>query len=221
MENTEKPERVGSFAMYNGTKRTHVMSVGSPSGVHYSYDLRRATLLNMWKGPFADVTKMWFNRGLDQLLVPLNIHVSGTAGIPVARLNSDDTFSNHALPNKLKREKYVIDKQGYPGFTYFYDDVLKFTDNLFPSEEGERLIRRLVFIADSMPEQMVARLAQAKQIELLDNGYYRINGKYYIGLDETAGQSVEIIESPDGLKALIVNLPEKENKTTIQLHYIW
>jgi hypothetical protein len=52
-----------SFLNFNNKKRTHVISVGSPQQVNYSYDLKQGALLQVWNGPFVDATEMWEQRG--------------------------------------------------------------------------------------------------------------------------------------------------------------
>lgn len=40
--------------MHGDEKRTHVVSVGSPKGFHYAFDLNQGNLLAVWKGEFAN-----------------------------------------------------------------------------------------------------------------------------------------------------------------------
>ncbi len=41
----------------------HAVSVGSPSNLHYTYDLEKGTVLQVWRGEFLDATPMWHDRG--------------------------------------------------------------------------------------------------------------------------------------------------------------
>jgi hypothetical protein len=69
----DRPELIRAFVNHKGEKRTHILSTGSPEGIHYSYDTRNDQLLNVWRGGFADVSKMWINRGEEQLLQPMGL----------------------------------------------------------------------------------------------------------------------------------------------------
>ena len=80
-------ELVRSFIMFDGKKRTHVMSVGSPVGVHYSYDLNQGALLYAWRGDFADVTEMWHERGEPQILRPIGVQTKFSGKPSVAVLD--------------------------------------------------------------------------------------------------------------------------------------
>src|SRR5690606_2337267 len=59
------------FMNHGEEKRTHVIAVGSPDGVHYAFDSRQGAVLAAWRGPFLDATQMWEGRGEPQLAVPL------------------------------------------------------------------------------------------------------------------------------------------------------
>src|SRR5690625_5771633 len=43
---SEYPEIIGGFFNHGGEKRTHTLSVGTPEGLNYSYDLSRGTMLS-------------------------------------------------------------------------------------------------------------------------------------------------------------------------------
>lgn len=213
------PELIGSFVNYHGEKRTHVLSVGHPEKIHYSYDLNRASLLNKWKGPFADVSDMWRGRGFSQLLVPLNAVTENKAGIPIARLGSDDTFSNHVISDELTGKGYLINNHGRPVFNFDYDGI-SFQDEIFPSDNAGGLVRKLRFESDRLYDDMVSRVAQGRSIELLSDGLYRVNGEYYVQLDETSGQEA-IMQEHEGIIALFIPILSDVNESEVQYQIIW
>jgi hypothetical protein len=47
----------------DGVRVTHGISVSSQEKVHYSYDLNKGQIVQIWRGDFLDATPMWNNRG--------------------------------------------------------------------------------------------------------------------------------------------------------------
>ncbi len=195
---SELAEMVRGFVMYKGEKRTHVISVGDPEKVHYSYDLNEASLLSCWRGGFADVTKMWYRRGFDQLLLPMNSAIELTAGIPIAQLANASSAWPTEVPESFASIGYRIGEEGRPVFQFEYG-TLTITDHLQPAESGKQLKRTLTITgSDSQPNTWV-RLAAGEFIEQLDNGLYRIDGNYYLDFPEgniqtrTSGNQQELL----------------------------
>ena len=49
-----------SFVDLPGNVRlTHSVNVGSPEGLHYTYDMDNGMLAQVWRGGFLDATPMW------------------------------------------------------------------------------------------------------------------------------------------------------------------
>jgi hypothetical protein len=46
-----------------GIRVTHGVNVGSPEQVHYTYDLDKGMIVQIWRGGFLDATPMWHDRG--------------------------------------------------------------------------------------------------------------------------------------------------------------
>lgn len=212
------PERIGGFVNYGGEKRTHVLTVGHPEGIHYSYDLNRASLLIFWREPFADVSEMWHGRGHEQLLVPMNAAVEESAGIPIVRLDSDDTFDNHRMSVEPSVTEYQLDERGQPVFISGYNGIT-LRDHIRPSDTTSEFIRTLHYSSDNNRDNTAARIAQGS-IELLSNGLYRINGRYYLDIIENGGDDPEIHER-NGTQALFIPILRNSNQSEIQYQLIW
>ncbi|MEX0929551.1 MAG: family 16 glycoside hydrolase [Balneolales bacterium] len=214
------PELIGGFVNYGNEKRVHTLSVGHPEGVHYSYDLNRAALLNFWNSPFADVTGMWQGRGGSQLLAPMNASVEDGSGIPLASLGTEAAFMNQEVPDQLTGKEYNLNEAGRPVFSYQYGNV-SFTDEILPSaNRHEGLERKLIFHADTRQGRLAGRVAQGKEIERLNNGLYRVNGRYYIRIKETSGEEAQLLDN--GLvKALFVPVLRRTHQSTIEYQLIW
>lgn len=213
------PEIIGGFVHYGGEKRTHTVSVGHPEGVHYSYDLNRGTLLTFWRNPFADVTQMWQGRGGEQLLVPQNAYVEESSGIQVAEMGADATFENHRSAYNQGVTEYHLDELGRPAFISNHTGVMV-TDKIAPSETGSELIRTVRFNAEESSGNKVARVAQGGMIELLPNGLYRIDGRYYIRVLNSGGSEPQIHENGD-YQALFIPILRNGTQSEIQYELIW
>lgn len=205
---TEGPELIRSFVHHKGIKRNFPISVGSPTGVHFTYDLEEGTLLQTWRGEFADVTDMWVGRGHGQVLVPGNASMQVSAGVPVAQLNGLTADWPAEIPATFLIEGYDIDADGYPVFRYRADEVL-FTDHILPTPDGN--IERTVSIAEGAAKSNQYMRLAAGSIEALESGWYRIDGQYYIDVEgaEIGGADKD---------QLLVPLA---GKSTVQYTLIW
>ena len=134
---TKDVEMIRSFVMFDGQKRTHAISIGSPKGVHYAYDLDQAALLYAWKGDFADVTEMFHERGEPQLLEPKGVRTKFSGKPSVAVL----TDMNAAMPDSLDAYKdlvfkgYSIDNEGFPMYKFQYQGA-EITQKIIPNLDG-------------------------------------------------------------------------------------
>ena len=171
------PEMIRGFANHRGEKKTNILSVGDPVGVHYSYDLRAPNLIKAWKGSFANVTNMWQDRGEAQLLLPSNAAIDLSDGVAIAYLENEEATWPDFVSSDFKFHGYEIDAHDRPVFKYSYKKVV-LTDQMQPSEAGNSLVRT---IQSNSPEpNLYAKIADANRIELLPNGYYDVDGAYYI-----------------------------------------
>lgn len=171
------PEMVRSFVMHDGEKLTHAISVGDPSGLNYSLDLRRGALLQFWRGAFADVTEMWYRRGQPQLLHPLAMAVAANAGHIAAVLENTDATYPTEQDDQISMDAYDINDQDQPIFHYKVGGTIV-SDHYEPAENGQELIRTIS--ADRGSGQLFTRLAADHYIKSVGNGYYSVGGKYYI-----------------------------------------
>lgn len=175
------PELIRSFVNHKGQKRNFPISVGSPLGIHYTFDLEEGTLLHAWRGAFADVTNMWVGRGHSQLLIPGNASAQATAGVSLAQLDDPKGTWPEGLPAGYSIDGYDLDGDGYPIFKYQYGG-LQLSDQILPTNDGN--IKRTITVDSGTPQSnQYVRLA-AGQIEALESGWYRIDGEYYIDVEE-------------------------------------
>jgi len=170
-------EMIRGFVNHNGEKKTNILSIGNPLGVHYSYDLRTPNLIKAWKGKFANVTKMWQGRGEPQLLQPVNTAIDLTSGLPIAALSNENAAWPSFVPDGFKFRGYEVDSQNSPTFKYSLKST-QFTDQILPSEDGKSLVRTINKSGDG--SNLYLRIASGSHIQLQANGLYNVDGAYYI-----------------------------------------
>ncbi|KAA6439199.1 DUF1080 domain-containing protein [Dyadobacter flavalbus] len=185
-----RPEMVRSFIKLDEEKykRTHCISVGSPEGWNYTVDLNRGALIQAWRGQFANVTEMWYERGEPQLLFPagLNVRVSGKSSLAVLE-NASAAWPDSSDINFLG---YKIDHQGLPGFRYGIGSATV-NDQLTPA--GNSLSR--TFRVDGTPKgTLYSLLASGNRIVEVEKGLYQVDDRYYVQVDKKA----KVIVRPAG-----------------------
>ena len=207
-----------SFVEYQGVKKTHAISVGSPVGVHYSYDLLEGALLKAWKGEFADVTEMWQGRGEPQLLEPLNAVIETEDGISWAKLDQENGEWPTQIPEGFKYKGYKIADDDHPIFLYNLDNI-QIEDDFTPNQE-KQLVRTLRFNADQKQNNYWYKLAKADFIKKLDNGWYSIGQKYYLKI-LNQGEAKEKVREYTGYQDLIIPILNSNSASEIQIAIFW
>jgi hypothetical protein len=183
-----EPELVRSFVQRDGRKRVRALNVGDPSGVHYTYDLAQAGLLQVWKGPFLNATEMWHERGEPQTAEPEGAPLRQSGACPVAFLSD----RNAAFPDSLDPEKtlvyrgYALDAARYPTFRYQLNG-LTLSDRLEPYESGKGLTRRMK-LEGTGTQPAYCRLAAGTAVREVAPGWYAVDGTSYVYLDPKAAK---------------------------------
>ena len=200
-------EIIRSFMYHNNKKLTHVLSVGDPTQLHYSYDLLQGALLKIWKGNFLNATDMWYERGEPQTSAPLGASIDLVGNCPLYdRTATKDSIADYQYKG------YQLSEKGYPSFKYQFKK-LSIEDQITPNENG-RGLSRTINVNGEGKEKVWIRIAQGNNITPLGNGIYAVDDqKYFIQL----GQSIfPNIETYLGQRVLILSAKEK-----IQYQLIW
>ncbi len=210
-----RPEMIRGFVNYRGEKRTHVMAVGHPEGIHYAVDLDAGTLLKGWRGDFADVTAMWHRRGNQQLLQPLAASVEGSNGPIIAELDNEDSPYPTLKQEELQLDRYELDDKGIPQFFYRFRSTVV-SDELKPAEN--QTLKRILKVNPPLDSKnLYCRIAAGDFIEKLQNGYYNIGGDFYVKL-ETDDSKMLIRKRNDGAEMLF---PAGEAGGEVQYSLLW
>ncbi|HEX6891558.1 MAG TPA: DUF1080 domain-containing protein [Chryseolinea sp.] len=201
---TAGPELLRSFMMHEGKKKTHVISVGDPAGVHYSYDLNQGALLRVWRGDFLNVTEMWYERGEPQVSTSMGAAVifKGKAQLGIVsdeKAPLPDTLNDRA---DLLYKGYTLDASGYPTFSYLYKNIT--VKDSFVPYNGMRGVKHTVGISNAPSSGvLLLRLGEGNTIKEVSDRVFAVDDqKYYIQVDP--GTNKPFLRTIGGKQELVV-----------------
>jgi hypothetical protein len=183
------------------TRVTHAISVGSPDNVHYTYDMDKGALVQVWRGRFLDTTPMWHDRG-DGSSRPMGmVQRMGTPMLFLAKLPSGQAnWSTDTTGTGYRPKGYVLDNNDRPTFRYqTYGSSVD--DKIRVLEQGQGLQRELT--VTNPAGDLYARLASGSTISAMDNNMYLIDGQEYIRIDDLGGAKPTIRESAGGQELIV------------------
>lgn len=169
-----------SFAFHKGIKKTHVIHVGDPSGVHYTYNLKQGALLQVWKGKFLNVTQMWENRGEPQTAEPMGVNLVLDGKFPIVGNHQQQPDSLQA--NDLVYKGYKIE-HGRPVFMYDWKSAgVQIEDRIVPNEHKNGLLRKIKIIgASAMKNGLELIAANGNFISGVKSNLNEVDGsEYYV-----------------------------------------
>jgi hypothetical protein len=196
-----------------GVRVVHAVSVGSPEGVHYTYDMDNAMVVQTWRGGFLDATPMWHERGDGSSRPTGSIILFGKPTLNIARLsNPNDAWIKDTAGTSYRPKGYSLDQQDRPVFNYLiYGSMVNDAIHVLENRGG---LTREISIQNT-PADLYLRLAEANTIEDHGNGLYLLNDKsYYLRIDD-AGGAKPFIRDANNKKELMVPLKTKIKYTTL------
>ena len=178
-----KPAFIKSFLMHGDVKLTHVLSVGSPNQLNYSYDVKQGALFQIWRGQFLDLAMAWKDRGGMQLAKPLGSVISLSDAPAIAVLPSENAAWPDSIPfDNMNNHGYSLDKQRSPTFTYSVDGM-NVNDSIVSALNGEGIVRT-ISVANA-PANLYGRVTEGKSIVSISENLFAVNDKsYYIRIDK-------------------------------------
>lgn len=202
-----------SFVDLPGRYRvTHAVSVGSNKGLHYTYDMDYGTIVQLWRGDFADATPMWHDRGDGSSRPRGAVQYFGKPMFTLAAFADANEWPTDTASSGFRPRGYVLDGEDQPTFRY---DIYgaKVQDAIKVTADGQGLQRTIT--VENAPATMKARLAAGNSIEAAGNGLYLVDGKaYYLRVDDAAGQN-PVIRNNGGGKELVVPVRGKLTYTIL------
>lgn len=185
---------------------THAISVGTPEQIHYTYDLDKGALIQVWRGSFLDATPMWHDRG-DGSSRPMGmVQRLGTPVLFLTKLASPQAnWLTDTTGSSYRPKGYVLDESDRPTFRY-QSYGASVDDKIRVLNEGKG-VQREVTITNPAPD-LYARLISGTSISAMENGMYLIDGQEYVRIDDVGGAKPTIRDS-NGRQELIVPVKGK------------
>jgi hypothetical protein len=186
---------------------THAVNVGSPLQVHYTYDLDKGMIVQVWRGGFLEATTMWRGRG-DGSSRPLGmVQRFGKPMLALEELTGPDApWVNDTAGTGYRPKGYVLDDSDRPTFRYLiYNARVNDRTRILPDGHG---LQREISIQGA-PTNLYSRLAEGKTMEMISEGLYLVDDKsYYIRIDDSGGVK-PIVRDNNGQKELLVPIQSK------------
>ncbi len=185
---------------------THAISVGSPEQIHYTYDLDKGAIVQVWRGQFLDTTPMWHERG-DGSSRPMGmVQRLGAPMLFLSKLASPQTnWIADTTGSGYRPKGYVLDDSDRPTFRYqSYGASVEDKIRVLPEGKG---VQREVTITNPASD-LYARLISGASISALENGMYLVDGQEYVKIDDVSGAKPTIRDS-NGRQELIVPVKGK------------
>jgi len=204
------------FLIHQGKKRTHVISVGMPQRIHYSFDLANGSLLQFWAGDFLDASGMWVGRGSEQLGFPIGDPIVNFGGPDFAYLKNSRADWPDSIPanTDYKQLGYELNEQGNPTFLIALEGS-PIHSQLLPSSTSRSLKR---VIATNASEGIWHKIGEGNTIESASDGKYIMGDKsYYVQIE--ASENDPVIRKSNGKVELLIKIPAGNQEITYSL--IW
>lgn len=204
-----------SFLRHHDEIRTHCISVGTPEGIHYSYDMNLGALLSVWSGDdFFDSTLMWTSRGGEQFGRTQAFAMPMFGYSEFASLKDTDT-PWVPINEATKFIGYDFDSNGRPIFTSVVEGTT-ITNEFSPIVE-HRGINRI--IKTNGKKKLFHKINEGESIKLLEDGTYMINDDSYFIKFSDKKSLKPFIRKSNGKEELLVKIPS--GKQTINYTIIW
>ncbi|WP_460940350.1 family 16 glycoside hydrolase [Spirosoma humi] len=184
----------------------HAISVGSPEQVHYTYDLDKGALLQVWRGSFLDATPMWHDRG-DGSSRPMGmVQRLGAPVLFLSKLASPQaSWATDTTGSSYRPKGYVLDENDLPTFRYqSFGSSINDKIRVLPEGKG---VQREVTITNPAGD-LYARLISGSSITPVEGGLYLVDGQEYVRVDDASGAKPAIRDA-NGRQELIVPVKGK------------
>jgi hypothetical protein len=167
----------------------HGVHVGSPEQLHYTFDMDKAALVQIWKGNFLNTAPMWDDRG-DGSSQPTGAKLILGNNPSIVTEGSKTNLIDTIYPDAHYRQLgYDINDAGLPTFRYQIYGA-EMTDES-RNTEGGKFLTRTINNTNSAPNLSV-RLAIAKEIIKMNDDTFIIDNKsYYLKVLNGAKTTIE------------------------------
>jgi hypothetical protein len=190
-----------------GIRITHAVNVGSPAQVHYTYDLDKGMIVQVWQGRFLNASTMWIGRGDGSYRPHGTVKYLGKPVPAIEKLNTAQAvWAQDTAGTGFKPKGYVLNAAGQPTFRYIiYGSPVNDATTVMANGKG---IHREIILQKQV-DSLFMHLATGNHIEMLSDGSYAIDDKsYYIRIDD-AGENKPVIREASGKQELIIPIQKK------------
>jgi hypothetical protein len=190
-----------------GIRVTHGVNVGSAEQVHYTYDLDKGMIVQIWRGGFLDATPMWHDRGDGSSRVAGSVQYLGKPVPGIEKLaNAQVAWAADTTGTGYRPKGYVLNADDRPTFRYIiYGSTVNDASTVI---EGGHGIHREITLQNPV-DGLFAHLATGNNIEDAGNGLYIVDDKsYYIKVEDAAGAK-PILRDAGGKQELIIPIKGK------------
>ena len=187
----------------------HAVSVGSPSNLHYTYDLDKGAVLQVWRGEFLDATPMWHERGDGSSRPRGSVTLLGDDML-LGKAAGSSKWASDTTGSGYRPKGYILDESDVPTFQYqaFGSNVTDYM-TVVNNQYFERIVKVM-----NPTKDLVGRVAEGTSIEKVSDGLYAVDGKsYYIQLSDKNAKPE--IRGANGQQELLVPLQGGELKYAI------
>lgn len=215
------PSRFRSFFRHGSEKRTHVLSVGTPQGGHYAYDLAQGSLLRAWKGPFLQMNQMWEGRGVEQRARPLGSGPVFSGAPPLAVLPRRTAAWPDSSQRNIEYEYlgYRLGEHERPTFRYRFEGF-EVTDQPRVHDTGGRLTRTIRLSGRPSSDQIYVRLLRATPLRRAGpDRFVAGDRQYYVTLQK--GTDNLFLRRSNGARELLLPVSADSSSTEIRYELTW
>ncbi len=212
-----------SFVPCAGIRHLHACLVGTPSGLHYAYDFETGTAFMVWRGGFADMSKVWIGAGLDQVVEPAG-HVTVITTRPSFAFFPNRLFSLPSgwpeRPEPLYRSHgYELERDGQPVFLASLEK-LEIRDRIAPTADKRGLERSLVFSGSLSPWETWLMLGEARTFSEVDDGWVAEGGVWSIEWPVDA-EVRPLVRTEGDRQLLAVRLESVHLRVPVRYRLLW
>lgn len=188
---------------------THAVNVGSPSQFHYTYDLNKGSIVQIWHGEFLDVSPIWRGRGDSDAKTMGAVQYFGNPTLSINQMkNLNSNWTADTTSTGFKPKGYAMDEQNRPTFKYnIYGATV--TDKTIVADKNQSL-QRTINIKNN-PGNLYFLLAADNKIEALSQGFYLVGDHaYYLQLNNLSSDK-PFLRVKNGLKELLMPIHDNFN----------
>ncbi len=197
------------------------IGVGYPEKANLAFDAEDLRLALIWQGAFIDASKHWSGRG-EGFQTPLGDNILALAAGPTFARLADPaaTWPRRAADDPgLRFRGYRLGAENRPTFLYDVGPVrVEDRPEPVPGREAPTLRRTLDLVAGGPAPGLTIRVAAARQIEPMGEGWFRVDGEWKVRL---GGTGEPIVRPSAGRSELVAPIVFEAGKARVVEEFAW